>query len=286
MNIIGKIFVFAVFVMSLVFMSFAIAVYSTHTNWKEEIERPADEVQAGKPLGYKAQLTDAKKERELLTQQINDLTQRVAEKEAARDQVVAKLHTALEQKDKELQGLRGEKEKREDEREQAQAELTATRTELEKVTKTVDDLRSQVRGMQAKVDEQVDRTAKLAGDLHEKESFLEIAVERKKQLEKQVANARDLLKQHGLAIDSLPRDHVPAIDGVVTAVADDAVEVTLGGDDGVQTGHFLEVWRDDEYLGRVQVISVKPDRCMGRVVPEFRRGIIQPGDRVATRLKA
>ena len=286
MNIIGKIFVFAVFVMSLVFMSFAIAVYSTHTNWKEEIERPADEVQAGKPLGYKAQLTDAKKERELLTQQINDLTQRVAEKEAARDQVVAKLQTALEQKDKELQGLRGEKEKREDEREQAQAELTATRTELEKVTKTVDDLRAQVRGMQAKVDEQVDRTAKLAGDLHEKESFLEIAVERKKQLEKQVANARDLLKQHGLAIDSLPRDHVPAIDGVVTAVAEDAVEVTLGGDDGVQTGHFLEVWRDDEYLGRVQVISVKPDRCVGRVVPEFRRGIIQPGDRVATRLKA
>jgi hypothetical protein len=267
-------------------MSFAIAVYSTHTNWKEEIERPADEVQAGKPLGYKAQLTDAKKERELLTQQINDLTQRVAEKEAARDQVVAKLQTALERKDEELQVLRGEKEKREDEREQAQAELTATRTELEKVTKTVDDLRSQIRGMQAKVDEQVDRTAKLAGDLHEKESFLEIAVERKKQLEKQVANARDLLKQHGLAIDSLPRDHVPAIDGVVTAVADDAVEVTLGGDDGVQTGHFLEVWRDDEYLGRVQVISVKPDRCMGRVVPEFRRGIIQPGDRVATRLKA
>jgi hypothetical protein len=94
------------------------------------------------------------------------------------------------------------------------------------------------------------------------------------------------LKQHGLAIDSLPRDRVPAIDGVVTAVADDAVEVTLGGDDGVQAGHFLEVWRDDEYLGRVQVISVKPDRCVGRVVPEFRRGIIQPGDRVATRLKA
>lgn len=74
MNIIGKIFVFAVFVMSLVFMSFAVAVYSTHTNWKEEIERTADEVQAGKPLGYKA-LTEAKKERESLTQQINDLTQ-------------------------------------------------------------------------------------------------------------------------------------------------------------------------------------------------------------------
>ena len=31
MNIIGKIFVFAVFVMSLVFMSFAVAIYSSNT---------------------------------------------------------------------------------------------------------------------------------------------------------------------------------------------------------------------------------------------------------------
>jgi hypothetical protein len=36
MNIIGKIFVFAVFVMSLVFMSFAVAIYSSHTNWERE----------------------------------------------------------------------------------------------------------------------------------------------------------------------------------------------------------------------------------------------------------
>lgn len=79
---------------------------------------------------------------------------------------------------------------------------------------------------------------------------------------------------------------MPSIDGVVSAVADDSVEVTLGGDDGVQMGHFLEVWRDDQYLGRVVVISVKSDRAVGRIIPEFRRGIIQPGDRVATRLKA
>lgn len=286
MNVIGKIFVFAVFVMSLVFMSFAVAVYSTHTNWQEEIERTADQVRAGKPLGWKAQLDEAKKQQKTLADEISQLSRQVAESEAARDQVVAKIQTALEKKDTELQELRKKKDEREDEREKAQAELTATRSELEKVAKTVDELRSDIRGMQSKVDEQVDRTAKIAGDLHEKESFLEIANERKAQLEKQVANARLLLKQHGLAIDSLPRDHVPAIDGVVTAVADDSIEVTLGGDDGVQMGHFLEVWRNDEYVGRVQVISVKSDRSVGRVIPEFRRGIIQPGDRVATRLKA
>ncbi|NDC53126.1 MAG: hypothetical protein EBZ74_02265 [Planctomycetia bacterium] len=286
MNIIGKIFVFAVFVLSLVFMSFAVALYSTHTNWREEITRTADQVQAGKPLGYKLQLEQAKKERESLTAEIARLTAEVAASEAARDQIVAKIQTALEEKDKELQELRKNKDLREDEREKAQSELAMARTELEKATKTVEDLRADIRGMQAKVDEQVGRSAKLAGELHEKISFLEIANERKAQLEKQVANARLLLKQHGLAIESLPRDHLPTAGGIVTAVADDSIEVTLGGDDGVQMGHFLEVYRDDEYLGRVQVISVKPDRSVGRVIREFRRGDIQPGDRVATRLKA
>jgi len=286
MNIIGKIFVFAVFVMSLVFMSFAIALFSTHTNWKEEITRTKDQVQAGKSLGYRLQLDEAKKERELLTNEIAKLTAEVAASEAARDQVVAKIQTALEQKDKELQDLRKTKDVREDEREKAQAELALARTELEKATKTVEDLRSDVRNMQKKVDDQVDRTSKLASALHEKASFLEIANERKAQLEKQVANARMLLKQHGLALESLPRDHVPAIDGVVMAVADDSVEVTLGGDDGVQMGHFLEVYRNDQYIGRVQVISVRSDRSVGRVIREFKRGDIQPGDRVATRLKA
>ncbi|MBU6221526.1 MAG: hypothetical protein KGR24_02115 [Planctomycetes bacterium] len=286
MNIIGKIFVFAVFVMSLVFMSFAIALFSTHTNWRDEITRTADQVQAGKPLGYKLQLEEAKKERETLTAEIAKLTAEVASSEAARDQVVAKIQTALEEKDKELQDLRKDKDAREDEREKAQSELAMARAELEKATKTVEDLRADIAKQQNTVNDAVARSAKLAGELHEKESFLEIATERKAQLEKQVANARLLLKQHGLAIESLPRDQVPTAGGIVTAVADDSIEVTLGGDDGVQMGHFLEVYRDDEYLGRVQVISVKPDRSVGRVIREFKRGDIQPGDRVATRLKA
>jgi septal ring factor EnvC (AmiA/AmiB activator) len=286
MNIIGKIFVFAVFVMSLVFMSFAIALFSTHTNWRDEITRTADQVQAGKPLGYKLQLEEARKERETLTAEIAKLTAEVAASEAARDQVVAKIQTALEEKDKELQDLRKDKDAREDEREKAQSELALARAELEKATKTVEDLRADIAKQQNTVNDAVARSAKLAGELHEKESFLEIATERKAQLEKQVANARLLLKQHGLAIESLPRDQVPTAGGIVTAVADDSIEVTLGGDDGVQMGHFLEVYRDDEYLGRVQVISVKPDRSVGRVIREFKRGDIQPGDRVATRLKA
>ena len=286
MNTIGKIFVFALFVMSLVFMSFAVALYSTHTNWRDEIMRTREQVQAGKSLGYKAQLDEAKKERATLAAEITKLQSEVAASEAARDQVVAKIQTALEEKNKDLEALRKEQDARELEREKAQAELAAARLELEAASKVVAELRAEVRTQQDKVDEQVDRAAKLASDLHEKESFLEIASERKAQLEKQVANARLLLQQSGLSIDNLPRDSVPKLDGVVTNVVDESIELSLGGDDGLQMGHELDVYRNDQYLGRVRVVSIKPDKAVAVVVREFARGVIQRGDKVATRLRA
>ena len=45
MNTLGKIFVFAVMIMSVVFMSFAIAIFSSHTNWQEESKRLATELE-------------------------------------------------------------------------------------------------------------------------------------------------------------------------------------------------------------------------------------------------
>ena len=286
MNTIGKIFVFALFIMSLVFMSFAVALYSTHTNWRDEIMRTREQIKAGQQLGYKAQLDQAKTDRNNLSAEITKLQAEVAASEAARDQVVAKIQTALEEKNKDLEVLRKEKEARELEREKAQAELAAARKELEAASKVVADLRSEVRTQQDKVDEQVDRAAKIASELHEKESFLEIASERKAQLEKQVANARLLLQQSGLSIDNLPRDAVPKIDGVVTNVIDDSIELSLGGDDGLQMGHELDVYRNDQYLGRVRVVSIKPDKAVAVVIREFVRGVIQRGDKVATRLRA
>jgi hypothetical protein len=286
MNTIGKIFVFALFIMSLVFMSFAVALYSTHTNWRDEIMRTREQIKAGQQLGYKAQLDQAKTDRNNLSAEITKLQAEVAASEAARDQVVAKIQTALEEKNKDLEVLRKEKEARELEREKAQAELAAARLELEAASKVVAELRSEVRTQQDKVDEQVDRAAKIASELHEKESFLEIASERKAQLEKQVANARLLLQQSGLSIDNLPRDAVPKIDGVVTNVIDDSIELSLGGDDGLQMGHELDVYRNDQYLGRVRVVSIKPDKAVAVVIREFVRGVIQRGDKVATRLRA
>jgi hypothetical protein len=281
MNIIGKIFVFAVFIMSLVFMSFAVAIYSSHINWEQEVNRKAEDVQGGQQLGLKFQLEEAQKERKKLEEQISTLVQKVAASEAARDQVVAKLRTALEEKNEELGRLAKEKETREEAQQKAIAELEMAEANLKKAVDEVAGLREQVRQQQAKVD----KAAELAQKLHESQSFLEIANERKEQLEKQVANARLLLKQQGLSLDALPKDRVPTLDGDVLAVADNAIEVSLGGDEGLQAGHTLEVYRDGQYVGRAVVKTVKPDRAVAVILREYSRGIVQRGDKVTTRLK-
>ena len=273
-NVIGKIFVFGVFVMSLMLMSFAVAIFSSHVNWQNEAKKKGDELKK-----LKEEEADHKNE-------IDRLTRNVANSEASRDQVIAKFQQAILEKDKELKKLDGERTEKLAEMQAKIAELANVEADLTDARKKVETLQGDVRVAQQTVDKQVDRSAELAGKLHEKDSFLEIANERKSQLEKQVADARVLLKQSGLSLDNLPKDRVPTISGVVMAVADNSIEVSLGGDDGLQAGHQIEVYRDGEYLGRAVVKSVKPDRAVAVLVREYSRGIVQRGDKVTTRLKA
>ena len=273
-NVLGKIFVFGVFVMSLMLMSFAVAIYSSHVNRQEVAKKRQED------------LDKLKAEETSLNQEITRLTANVATSEAARDQVIAKFQQALIEKDKELKTLKDARDDKLTEMQKKIADLATVEADLTRAREEVTKLQAEVRDKQQKVDSQVTRAAEIAGQLHEKESFLEIANERKAQLEKQVAQARLLLKQNGLSLDSLPKDRVPTMNGVVMAVADDAIEVSLGFDDGLQTGHQIEVYRNDEYLGRAIVKSVKPDRAVAVLVREYSRGIVQRGDKVTTRLKA
>lgn len=273
-NVLGKIFVFGVFVMSLMLMSFAVAIYSSHVNWQEVAKKKQED------------LDKLKAEESSLNQEITRLTANVASSEAARDQVIAKFQQALIEKDQELKKLTEARDEKLTDMQKKIADLATVEADLTRAREEVTKLQAEIRDRQQKVDAQVTRAAEIAGQLHEKESFLEIANERKSQLEKQVAQARLLLKQNGLSLDSLPKDRVPTMNGVVMAVADDAIEVSLGFDDGLQTGHQIEVYRNDEYLGRAIVKSVKPDRAIAVLVREYSRGIVQRGDKVTTRLKA
>jgi len=286
MNVIGKVFLFAVFIMSLMLMTFAGAIFVSHVNWRDEVKRLPEECVGPQEPGYEYQLQLAKKEKERLTAEITELKKNVSASEKARDQVLAKLQTAVVSKDRQLRELQREKSEREEKLRTQTAELEAVTADLRTAREKVETLVKQVAEQQQKVDSQVDRSAELSAQLAESKSFLAIAEERKAQLERQLNNARLLLNQSGLDIDSLPKDRVPTIDGQVVAVAAGSIEVSLGSDDGLQKGHLLEVYRGGEYVGRAVVTGVRPDRAIARIIEEYARGIVQRGDRVTTRLKA
>jgi len=275
MNIIGKIFVFAVFVMSLMLMTFAGVIYMSHVNWKDEVYREAKDCLPGQQPGYVHQIKKAQEERAGLEAEITSLKQKVAESEQSRDQVVAKLQT-----------LRADKNKRQAEMEKAVEDVRSLRDDLLAADKAVEQLQGQVKSQQEKVDAQVDKSAELSASLAEAQAQLTIAEERKAQLEKQVANARILLTQNGLTVDSLPKDRVPTLDGDVIAVAAGSIQVSLGSDDGLQVGHTLEVYRGGEYIGRAVVKTVMHDHAVAEIVKAYARGVVQRGDKVTTRLKA
>ncbi|MDO7681881.1 MAG: hypothetical protein MUQ52_05290 [Pirellulales bacterium] len=272
MDTLGKIFVFAVMVMSVVFMSFAIAIFSSHTNWQKESERLQTELE-------QAVAERAAKESELTT-----LIDQNAASEKDQEQVVKKLETALQQKNTELAGLKKQRELDLSKLDKDIAELSEAKDERDAADELVGKLREEIHGLQDKLKKSVNDGASLASELHQSESELAMTTERKKQLEEQVANAREVLQQNGLSLKR-PEIVIPVVGGVVTAIANDLAEVSIGSDDGLQAGHELEVFRADEYLGRLRVVSVKPDRAVVRVLKDFARGIVQRGDRVATRLK-
>jgi myosin heavy subunit len=286
MNLIGKIFVVLIFVMSLVFMSFAVAVYGTHQNWRKMVERPQAEVGPGAPLGLKFQLEAKKAEFEKLEQDKAKLEADIAKENVAKRQALAKLETEKN----ELQTQRDELTKQRDDLmvkdKAAVAALDSAQQNLAKLTKEVEGLRGEIRDAQAERDKHFDQVVKLTDQVHQAQGELKRLEERRVQLAGQVAAQNLVLQANNLTKDT-PVDNVPPqVRGKVLAVnQDNMVEVSLGADDGLRTGHTLEIFRGSKYLGRIELLRTDTDRSVGKVLPGFKKGAIQKDDDVATRFK-
>jgi len=98
MTLLGKIFTVLIFIQSLVFMSFAVAVYATHKNWRDVVLRERDDVKQGEELGLKFQLEDARKRFDQKNAEKIKVENQLAMEKAARRQALA----TLEARDRQL----------------------------------------------------------------------------------------------------------------------------------------------------------------------------------------
>ena len=286
MNLVGKIFVFLIFCMSVVFMSFAVMIYATHKNWRQEVLR-TEIGPRGEKIGWKKQLEDAQQKNVELQSQKNELQGEIATQEAAKRQEIAKLEA-------ELNELNTQNESLEETYNANVKELSDLLTKVKDQQDILDSLREengQMRGdikeTRGVIDRQLEEYMTLTEKLHQSEGERRRLEERRGQLLQELTLAERVLKANDLTKHTPIEGTPPPIDGVITAVKRMKdkifVEVTVGSDDGIRQGNTMEVYRGGRYLGQIQIVRTTPDKSVGRVDRSRQQGEIRAKDRVETR---
>ena len=273
MNFVGRILIVLTLVMSILFFGLSIVVFATHTNWRS---RAAD-------LEKKVSALDLANRQ--IQEDMEATKQQIAREQAARRFEVAILHTQVDQAETQLQQSESLLATEQSNHSTLQESAKVAVNDLARLTTEVGGLRDEVRTNRQARDEkhaqlvsQIDETNALQGQ----KANLE---ERAMTLAEQVARYKRVADAAGItefdAVDNVP----PAVDGVVMAVGrGNLLEISIGSDDGLKEGHTLDVFRDGTYLGRVVVRKATPDRAVVEIMPEYRKGLIKKGDRVATRI--
>jgi septal ring factor EnvC (AmiA/AmiB activator) len=270
---VGRILIVITLVMSILFASLAVVVFATHTNWRS---RAAD---------LEKKVSSLELANRQIQQDMAATQEQIAREQAARRFEVAILHTQVDQSEAQLQQSEALLATEQSNHSTLQESAKVAVNELARLTTEVGGLRNDLRQNREARDvkheqlvAQVDETNALQGQKNNLE-------ERNLALAEQVARFKRVADAAGITefdnIENVP----PSVDGVVMAVGrSNLLEISIGSDDGLKEGHTLDVFRDGTYLGRVVVRKASPDRSVVEIMPEYRKGLIKKGDRVATRI--
>ena len=278
MTLLGKIFTLMVLLLSVAFFIVALLANSSHIDHKKKVS----DFQA---LAKKLETTvdELKKQNELLKTSLaqeqvsrkSTLATLQTQLEAAREQL-AQANTELNQKTATLT-IQTQKLSEQIDR------VTSTTKQNETLKTEIDKIITDRNGQRNRVIALTDRYNALLSV----ESDLKAEMAR---LQNDATLYQAKAETAGAALERAGiRDFedVPPTDlkGKVLAVnSSQQVVVSVGRDDGLRTGHKLEVYRGGQYLGRIEIKSTKDDQAIGQILASFRKGFIQAGDMVAAKI--
>jgi hypothetical protein len=278
MNLVGKIFTVLILLMSIVFATFSIMVYSTHRNWRDEVVRQG--------VGWKDRyrLKDdearaAKADRDNMAMQLNAAT-------LANNAALAKRDTTIQNLSQANTQLVAQNNAKDTVLSANTDALHAAEKNAQDLTLEVKNLRDEIAASQHKTDEQI----KLANALNDKLTVasgqLAVFKDRNEQLATDVSKAKQLLANLHMSLEDPVDAHNINVNGIVSAVSRSQVELSIGMDDGVRVGQELDIYRGNKYVGRVRVIETRPESAVAAILTEYQQYPIQRGDNVASRLKS
>jgi hypothetical protein len=256
-------------------MGFAMAVYSAHTNFREEIFRTAADAGGGKNLGWKFQVENLDKANKDLKEVLADREDELAAEIADKRRVLARLETERTELLAARSRMQTELDNVVEQNRVLSGAVDSTQQNLTRLVAEVDGLRKEIRDVQGERSSMLVKVVGTTDELHGARNELVTLKERNDQLLGEIVELKNP-----------PDASSPAIDGTVTAVRqDNLIEISIGSDDGIRAGHTVEVFRGRTYLGRAEIVKTSPDRAVGKILVEYRKGVVQKGDQVATRFK-
>lgn len=273
MNMLGKILVVLIFVMSIFFMSFSFMVFMTQTNWKDKASQADSQLR-------ESQAAVAKRQAEIAALK----TQRAAEN-AARTSAIALLEANLAASDQQLNEMQQQLVALRSQQQQQGAQVTGSLATLTAEREKVDSLRETVKAAQAERDQMFSEVVNLKNKVLELESIRQRLSASETALLDQVSRQAAVLRANDLNENENISGVPPKRDGKVREVdaQNKYVVLSLGADDGLDKGDKLDVHRGAKYLARLELTKIYPDRSVGMVLDDYRKGAIMRGDSVRTR---
>lgn len=289
MSFVGKMLIVLQVVLSVVFMAFAGAVYTTQTNWKTQAKSFEAQV-----TSLQTDLNDAatasQRQIDALTQERDGSIQRAEAAEGRGAQLVAQLANEQQKNNRlelELKAQTGLASSKSVEASFRDEEAQRQRVAYETLRTQLNDLAAELRNTQDEL---------FAANL-ERQSI----AGRYDSLLAENGDLKKILRLNDLPSD--PKSYAgvdeppPPVEGLVVATKKDQtnriefVEVSIGSDDGLLKNHELDVFRaavsgsgKTQYLGKIRIVYITPDRAVGHVIETAKNGIIERGDNVTTKL--
>jgi hypothetical protein len=279
MTFLGRVFTIVILVCSVAFFIAALLANASHMNYKDKLVDLRKEV-----TGLKTTINATKDANQKLQTSLS-------QEQIARRAALAALQTQLDLSASQLA-----------EANKKLSDLNSVNTmQNQNLSQTIDRLKStqsQNEAYKAEIDKViVDRNSvrlaviKLTDELNSLKSVESDLIAQVKQLQDSSTMFEALSDTRGSALKSFGLndvDDVPPADlrGEVLAVnSNQLVEISLGRDDGLREGHTLEIYRGAQYLGRVQISKTQDDKSIGKILASFRKGYIQAGDKVASKVQ-
>lgn len=288
MSFLGKLLVGLQLFLSVVFLIFAGAVFSTQKNWKAAKE--AADSNYTKLDADKKQVEEAFAAHKARADiDLKNEQQRAANAEGQ----VKLLKDQVDAADKELVAAKTE---RDEQRELAKVSVEEARQRREEAL-LQRGINNDLQKLLNEKNERLQASEDVNFNLKVAEKSL---LDKHAKVLAELALYLKIIAANGLSTDPQSvaglQTPPPAVDGEVLETkkagrsGSDLIEISIGSDDGLAEGHKLSVYRPQtsdraaKFLGDIKLVYVTPDRAVGTVVLKAKNGVIERGDNVTSKL--